>query len=44
MDESLRQTEEVIAQALADIQATREKFRAITESLEQRTYEEEVEE
>jgi hypothetical protein len=44
MDESLRQTEEVIAQALADIQATREKFRAITESLEQRTYEEEAEE
>ena len=44
MDESLRQTEEVIAQALADIQATREKFRAITESLEQRTYEEKVEE
>ena len=43
-DESLRQTEEVIAQALADIQATREKFRAITESLEQHTYEEEVEE
>ena len=36
-----------IARALVndpDIQATREKFRAITESLEQRTYEEEVEE
>ncbi len=44
MDESLRQTEEVIAQALADIQMTREKFRAITESLEQRAHEEEVEE
>ena len=32
MDESLRQTEELIAQTLADIQTVREKFRAVTES------------
>ena len=30
MDESLRQTEEVIAKALEDIQHTREKFRTVT--------------
>lgn len=31
MDESLRQTEELIAQTLADIQQVREKFRTVTE-------------
>ena len=31
MDESLRQTEELIAQTLADIQTVREKFRTVTE-------------
>lgn len=36
MDESLRQTEEVIAQALNDVRETRMKFRAITENQEQR--------
>ena len=32
MDESLRQTEELIAQTLADIQAVREKFRTVTDT------------
>lgn len=32
MDESLRQTEEMIAQTLADIQQVREKFRTVTDS------------
>lgn len=36
MDESLRQTEEVIAQALEDIKRTREKFRAVTDDADQR--------
>ena len=36
MDESLRQTEEVIAQALNDVRETRMKFRTITENQEQR--------
>ena len=36
MDESLRQTEEVIAKALEDIKLTREKFRAVTDDQEQR--------
>ena len=31
MDESLRQTEELISQTLADIQSVREKFRTVTE-------------
>ena len=31
MDESLRQTEEMIAQTLADIQLVREKFRTVTD-------------
>ena len=35
MDESLRQTEEMIAQTLADIQQVREKFRSVTDSKEQ---------
>ena len=30
MDESLRQTEELISQTLADIQQVREKFRNVT--------------
>ena len=32
MDESLRQTEELISQTLADIQAVREKFRTVTDT------------
>lgn len=36
MDESLRQTEEVIAQALSEVRETRMKFRTVTESQEQR--------
>ena len=36
MDESLRQTEEVIAKALSDVRETRMKFRTITEAQEQR--------
>ena len=36
MDESLRQTEEVIAQALAEVRETRMKFRTITDAQEQR--------
>lgn len=36
MDESLRQTEEVIAKALEDIKHTREKFRAVTDDKDQR--------
>ena len=35
MDESLRQTEEMIAQTLAEIQQVREKFRTVTDSKEQ---------
>ena len=37
MDESLRQTEEVIAKALSDVRETRMKFRTITEAQEQRS-------
>lgn len=33
MDDSLRQTEEMIAKSLADIQQVREKFRAVTDSV-----------
>ena len=36
MDESLRQTEEAIAQALAEVRETRMKFRTVTEAQEQR--------
>ena len=36
MDESLRQTEEVIANALNEVRDTRMKFRAVTEAQEQR--------
>ena len=36
MDDSLRKTEEVIAEALANVRDTRMKFRAVTESQEQR--------
>lgn len=36
MDESLRQTEEVISKALAEVRDTRMKFRAVTEAQEQR--------
>ena len=36
MDESLRQTEEAIAKALAEVRDTRMKFRSVTEAQEQR--------
>ena len=36
MDESLRQTEEVVAAALNEVRDTRMKFRAVTEAKEQR--------
>jgi cell division septum initiation protein DivIVA len=36
MDESLRQTEEVVANALNEVRETRMKFRAVTEAQEQR--------
>lgn len=36
MDESLRQTEEVISSALTEVRDTRMKFRAVTEAQEQR--------
>lgn len=36
MDESLRQTEEAISKALAEVRDTRMKFRTITEAQEQR--------
>ena len=36
MDESLRQTEEVVANALNEVRDTRMKFRAVTEAQEQR--------
>lgn len=36
MDESLRQTEEVISKALTEVRDTRMKFRAVTEAQEQR--------
>jgi len=36
MDESLRQTEEVISGALSEVRDTRMKFRAVTEAQEQR--------
>lgn len=36
MDESLRQTEEVVAAALNEVRDTRMKFRAVTEAQEQR--------
>jgi hypothetical protein len=32
MDESLRQTEELISKTLADIQGVREKFRTVTDT------------
>lgn len=35
MDDALRQTEEVIAQALSDVRDTRMRFRAVTEAQEQ---------
>ena len=40
MDESLRQTQEIIAQTLADIQQVRDKFRTVTDNQEQQTAEE----
>ena len=36
MDESLRQTEDAIAQALTEVRETRMKFRTVTEAQEQR--------
>ena len=36
MDESLRQTEETISNALNEVRDTRMKFRAVTEAQEQR--------
>ena len=36
MDESLRQTEEAMSQALAEVRETRMKFRTVTEAQEQR--------
>ena len=36
MDESLRQTEEVMSKALGEVRDTRMKFRAVTEAQEQR--------
>ena len=36
MDESLRQTEEVISQALSEVRETRMKFRTLTDAQEQR--------
>ena len=36
MDEALRKTEEVIAEALSDVRDTRVKFRTVTEAQEQR--------
>ena len=36
MDEALRQTEEVIAESLANVRDTRMKFRAVTDAQEQR--------
>ena len=36
MDEALRQTEEVIAESLANVRDTRVKFRAVTEAQQQR--------
>ena len=36
MDDSLRQTEEVVSKALAEIRETRMKFRTVTESQQQR--------
>lgn len=36
MDESLRQTEEVVSKALDEVRETRMKFRAVTEAQEQR--------
>lgn len=36
MDESLRQTEEAISKALAEVRDTRMKFRSVTEAQEQR--------
>ena len=36
MDEALRQTEETISKALADVRETRMKFRTVTEAQEQR--------
>lgn len=40
MDESLRQTEEMIAQTLADIRQVREKFRNVTDNQDQKAAEE----
>ena len=36
MDDSLRQTEEVVSKALAEIRETRMKFRTVTEAQQQR--------
>ena len=36
MDESLRETEEAISKALAEVRDTRMKFRSVTEAQEQR--------
>ena len=36
VDESLRQTEEIISSALNEVRDTRMKFRAVTEAQEQR--------
>ena len=36
MEESLRQTEEVVSKALNEVRDTRMKFRAVTEAQEQR--------
>lgn len=41
MDESLRQTEEMIAKTLADVQQVRGKFRTVTDAQEQRAVVEE---
>ena len=42
MDESLRQTEEAIANALNEVRETRMKFRSVTEAQEQRKITDEV--
>lgn len=42
MDDALRRTEEAIAQSLSDVRDTRVKFRALVESQEKRTAEENI--
>lgn len=37
MDDSLRQTEEVVSKALAEIRETRMKFRTVTEAQQRKT-------